>query len=761
MQTPAFAATKKARLIWVAAVIAACLFPTLAFGQTNSSWKGGTGNWSTSTDWTPNQGPNNGGGNTYNVTIDSGGADVVTLNQSATINSLVLGGVTGSASLQNLSGTAEDLNITGALSVNQTGTLTFGNGSILTVGGNSSSAGSLDLEGGSSLTASGNFTNFGGQFDVGMQSSSISSNATVTGTFTNTVGQIVLGGTGGQGVLTVGKLINTGGGDIEGGSKLVIENSGTLTNTTDAFNIGTQNSGGTLVIGGNISLSGNGRVVLSDGLGSIIEGASSSDVLTNVNNLMIGAGNIGNGSMGFVNGVQGKIETSGDMLSNVIDIDVSSAGFNNQGLILVNVRDQVSITGPTGSFLNFNSSTDTLTGGSYQVSGVLQFDGANINTNNANITLTGKGEIEDQNGNNALAGFSTNGSKGTFRLNPSANFTTSGNFTNDGTLFVSSGSKFAVGANGADNLTNFSGTTLTGGIYVVGGTLQFNGANIVTNEANITLNAAKAIIEDQNGHNALTNFAVNGSDGSFTLSGAQKFATSGAFSNAGNVTISNGTTFSVGGMKSYTQTKGTTTVNGALVVGSPGAINVSGGLLFGLGTITGNLNLSGGTLSPGTAAESIGELAISGGYKQSLSGVLDINLDGTSPAVQYDVLNISGAAVLGGALVVDALKKFTPSVGEQFDILDYGSKTGTFSSVECNFSNGDTCSITYNTTGAVLTIDAPLASTSHGAVSGSPAKRVSRGLMAGAAGGGVRGPVAMLSRAACFGARMLMASAAW
>src|SRR3984957_7081942 len=327
MQTPAFAATKTARtwklfrgLIWVAAVMAAGLCPTLAFGQTNSTWNGGTGNWSTSTDWTPNQVPNNGGGNTYNVTIDSGGTDVVTLNQSATINSLVLGGVTGSASLQNLSGTAENLSVTGAMSINQTGTLTLDNGSILTVGGNSSSAGSLDLEGGSSLTASGNFTNFGGQFDVGMQSSSISSNATVTGTFTNTVGQIVLGGTGGQGVLTVGKLINTGGVDIEGGSKLVIENSGTLTNTTDAFNIGTQNSAGTLVIGGNISLSGNGRVVLSDGPGSIIEGASSNDVLTNANNLIIGAGNIGNGSMGFVNGVQGKIETSGDMLRNVIDM---------------------------------------------------------------------------------------------------------------------------------------------------------------------------------------------------------------------------------------------------------------------------------------------------------------------------------------------------------------------------------------------------------------------------------------------------------
>jgi hypothetical protein len=33
-------------------------------------WKGGTGNWSVASDWTPGGVPNNGGGNTYNVTID-------------------------------------------------------------------------------------------------------------------------------------------------------------------------------------------------------------------------------------------------------------------------------------------------------------------------------------------------------------------------------------------------------------------------------------------------------------------------------------------------------------------------------------------------------------------------------------------------------------------------------------------------------------------------------------------------------------------
>jgi hypothetical protein len=93
-------------------------------------------------------------------------------------------------------------------------------------------------------------------------------------------------------------------------------------------------------------------------------------------------------------------------------------------------------------------------------------------------------------------------------------------------------------------------------------------------------------IEDQDGNNALANFATNASAGSFILEGDRNFTTSGAFNNAGKLTISSGSTFTVGGTNSYAQTAGTTTVKGTLSVASQGGVNVSGGSVLATGTIT-------------------------------------------------------------------------------------------------------------------------------------------------------------------------------
>ena len=65
-------------------------------------------------------------------------------------------------------------------------------------------------------------------------------------------------------------------------------------------------------------------------------------------------------------------------------------------------------------------------------------------------------------------------------------------------------------------------------------------------------------------------------------------------------------------------------------------------------------------------------------------------------------------ASLGGTLNVDLISGFKPTVGETFDIIDYTSETGTFTTLNLpKLTGGDTWSITYNATDVVLTVDGP------------------------------------------------------
>lgn len=127
-----------------------------------------------------------------------------------------------------------------------------------------------------------------------------------------------------------------------------------------------------------------------------------------------------------------------------------------------------------------------------------------------------------------------------------------GSFTNDGQLRLTSahdqpGLLAVLGA-----LTNFDAgsRTLTGGSYYLGGAyiagsnhpavLQFAGADIVHNAASIGFSHPQAKIMDENGSDALRNFAHNTAAGVFSVSGAN-FSLPGNFTNDGLITVWDGT----------------------------------------------------------------------------------------------------------------------------------------------------------------------------------------------------------------------------
>jgi hypothetical protein len=107
---------------------------------------------------------------------------------------------------------------------------------------------------------------------------------------------------------------------------------------------------------------------------------------------------------------------------------------------------------------------------------VAQFNGANIVTNAANITLSGtSSKITDQGGTiNALANFAINSSTGSITLSGNQNLMTSGNLTNAGTLTVAKGSTLTLNSGGS--------YSQTGGITTVDGTLT---SSLITSALNL------------------------------------------------------------------------------------------------------------------------------------------------------------------------------------------------------------------------------------------------------------------------------------
>jgi hypothetical protein len=156
------------RFIWAVAVIAAYFCPTLAFGQTNTTWNGGTGNWSNPLAW--NDGVPNGN---YNALITPPNSSV-TLDIDATIDNLTVG---SGDSFSIGSGNTLTFQASGGSTISNAGTITLASGGSISIGAENSlvlnggivlSGGSISgATGGEALTNSDTMTGYGTISGVG------------------------------------------------------------------------------------------------------------------------------------------------------------------------------------------------------------------------------------------------------------------------------------------------------------------------------------------------------------------------------------------------------------------------------------------------------------------------------------------------------------------------------------------------------------------------------------------------------------------
>jgi outer membrane autotransporter protein len=563
-----------------------------------------------------------------------------------------------------------------------TGTLTL-TGTNTYSGGTSIDAGVLNVGADNNLgTASGGLTFNGGTLQLGASFNLANTRAmtlsggggTLDSNGFNTLISQGINGTGGLNKISAGTLTLSGTNTYSGGTKI---NGGILAVNTDS-NLGTgplSFNGGTLealAAGGGITsskaitlISGGGAFLADLGTSSTLSGAVSGVGAFTMNGAgtltLTGANTYTGGTTILAGTLQlGNGSATGSIVGNV----------GNNGVFIIFNANTGGITTITnnGTTLFRNSSTAgnatiTSNGGVLAFSDTSAAGNATIATNNGGFTrfflnstadhaaITNNKGGQTQFSNTSTAGNATittnNGAAAEF-----FDTSTAGNATvrtnNGGAtgFFGTSTSSNARFITDAGAFVDFSGTTgpkadhqITAG-SIEGAGKYFLGANHLTVGLNNLSTEASGIIADGGIGSGTGGSLVKVGTGTLTLSGANTY-TGGTVLSAGTLVVNNAQALGLGNV----------TVNGGILTADPQPINVKGN------------------------------------YTQSAGGTLQLQVAGTA-AGQYDFLNVSGNASLGGTLQLLNLG-YKPKAGDQLTLVTAGGTvSGKFSPFVNPFATG-------------------------------------------------------------------------
>jgi hypothetical protein len=169
------------------------------------------------------------------------------------------------------------------------------------------------------------------------------------------------------------------------------------------------------------------------------------------------------------------------------------------------------------------------------------------------------------------------------------------------------------------------------------------------------------------------------------------------FTNHGHVALNSGT-LRLDAASTYQQKAGSTQLAGGALTSTP-VIQIAAGALSGYGTITGPVT-NAGTVDPSTTG---GVLKISGAYDQTGTGKLLSDIAGTTAGSAFGQLDVTGAATLAGTIDAVTTGGFSPTSGESFPVLLYGSHTAQFAT----WSGTSGYKVTYNATAAAVVFGVP------------------------------------------------------
>ena len=638
------------------------------------------GTWTDAARWSPAGVP----GPTDDVCITLAGTYTVTLNGGRSIRSLTLGDA-ANAGVQTLwiQGTAAQA----ALLTSSSGITSWGSMRLESTGG--AQASGLSLVSGV-LTNWGTLevsTGSGGSRQV--SASLVNHGRVVLGTSTQFQKNLGVYTNDGVFAVTPGNLLT-----IIGLSQTFNQNGGTLSLgglelTSATFNFNGGSIAGTPVLlnaalnigpgsTGTASFSMRGSSPLSGDVAAgqrvLVHGTTASRAILTAATGFTNAGNITLESLSGTASVADLTVASG-ILTNLgtIDIQPGAGGFRtvsaslaNRGTVNVNTRTTLS-----------------------KQSGTYSNEGAFNVLPGSVLTIAGQSQVFNQSGGTLSAGGSFDGTSMSFAFNGGAVNGTP--VLNNSALILGAG----AGA-GSFSLRGEIGNTLSGNISPAQ-TVRVNGTAathaVLTAAAGFT-NAGTIVLENLSGGPVST---LRVSAGVLTNTGTLIFSPGSGglrkleadLANEGTINVDADTILAKPGAV-YTN-RGTVNVSaspaaqtlnvlGGTFTQLPGGSLAGGGRIdlndsdfFGAATIQVTAR-NNGRMNPGLSP---GKLNVAGDYAQTTAGVLNIEIGGYVPGVGHDQLNVSGVATLAGTLDVRLVNGFRPQPCDRFQIVTYGSRSGT------------------------------------------------------------------------------------
>ncbi len=573
----------------------------------------------------------NSAGNTTNLILGgasvslTGGGQIVLNNQFA--NRIY--GAVGTDVLDNVDNTISGA---GQLGVNQ---LTLINEAAGVIDANQSTRLEVQLSGGATNAGMMEAT-AGGTLRILNSTINSSSGGTIqalAGSAVNLDGATLTGGTlatSGTGVIqnvsvstldgTAGNTVtNTGHVQVDDNTRLNIQ--GVINNTGSITLNSAGNSTDLEITGGAAKLQGGGQLVLNDHASNLVFGATASAVLTNVNNTISGAGQLGDNQLTLIN--QATINATG---GNALVVSTGQGGpVQNTGLMEATNTGGLTILNTTvDNTGNSNAGQIVANGGNVLLSGGT-IRGGTITTPSGDVQTSGGGNHLD----GSAAGAPLNNA-GTVAVTDNTNLALEGTINNTGTIALRSA------GNTTDLIANSATVTLTGGGQV---TMNDHGSNRIygASASNVLDNVNNTISGGgQLGAGQLT--LKNEASGVIDASSA---STTLHLNTSANVVINNGLIEGTGA--------------GQLQIEGGTAIDSSSGgtILAGAGS---GVALNGATLTGGTLKTAAGAAIYTAGGVDTLDGTSGKTLNNTGLVQVSDnnTLNLQGVINNTGTLAVNS-----------------------------------------------------------------------------------------------------------